>query len=75
MVSTEWMRLLSLSTPMWTYRFAGLRLHPEIALVAFFVWCISGSRSFFLFLVELVSAIKVASMIVQCFMAIPMALR
>jgi len=48
---------------------------PKYHWLPFLVWCISGSRSFFLFLVELGSAIKVASMIVQCFMAIPMALR
>ena len=34
MVSTEWMRPLSLSMPD-TYRYAGLRLHPEVPLVAF----------------------------------------
>ena len=34
MTSTEWIRPESLSTPAWTYRCAGLRLHAEIPLVA-----------------------------------------
>ncbi len=41
----------------------------------FFVWCISGSRSPALFLVGLGAAIKGASMIVPCFMAMPLALK
>ena len=32
-VSTEWIRPESLSTPICTYRFAGLRLHSEIPLI------------------------------------------
>ena len=50
---------------------------PKYHWLPFLVWCISGSRSFFLFLflVELGAAIKVASMIVSCFMVIPLALR
>lgn len=30
---TEWMRPLTLSTPMLNYRFASLRLHPQVLLV------------------------------------------
>lgn len=36
-----------------------------------YIWCISGSRSPRLFFVELGAAIKVGSMIVPCFMAMP----
>ena len=48
---------------------------PKHHWFPFFVWCISGSLSPFLLLVELGAAIKVASMIVPCFMAMPLALR
>jgi hypothetical protein len=34
-VSTEWIRPLSLPTPKYTYRFAGLWLHTEVPQVAF----------------------------------------
>ncbi len=33
-VTTEWIRPESLSTSIWTYRFAGLRLYPVVPLVA-----------------------------------------
>jgi hypothetical protein len=33
-VTMEWIRPESLSTPAWIYRFAGLRLHAEVPLVA-----------------------------------------
>ena len=87
MVSTEWMRPLSLSTPMWTYRYAGLRLHPEVPLVAFLglvhfripviglVLVPPAHSACGLGRVELGAAIKVASMIVACFIAMPLALR
>src|SRR3954467_336979 len=45
---------------------ADMRLHPEVPLIALFVWCISGSRFFCLFLVEGGAAMMVASTIVPC---------
>ena len=53
---------------MWTFI-------PKYHWFPFLVWCISGSLSPVLFLVELGAPIKVASMIVPCFMAMPLALR
>src|SRR5206468_6855075 len=41
-----------------------MRLHPEIPLVALFVWCISGSRALSAFLVEDGALMIVASTIV-----------
>ena len=86
-VTTEWIRPESLSTPIWSYRFAGLRLHPEIPLVAllglvhlwialplFVLWPPAHS-GYALVEVELGAAIKVASTIVPCRIVIPRELR
>lgn len=67
-VSTEWIRTFSLSTPICT-------VMPWYYWLPFFVWCISGSRSCFSFLVELGAAMMMASLIVPCFITIPLALR
>ena len=32
-ISSEWIRPLSLSTPIWIYRYAGFWLHAEVPLV------------------------------------------
>ena len=41
--------------------YARMAFHAKVPLVALFVWCISGSRSFFAFFVELGALMSVAS--------------
>ncbi len=74
---------------MWTYRFAGLRLHPEKPLVAFLglvhlrialpllvLVLVPPARSACgLGRVELGAAIKVASTIVPCRIVMPLSLK
>jgi hypothetical protein len=60
---------------MWTYRYAGLRLHSEIPLVALLGLVHFRIPLLLLIFGGLGAAIKVASMIVPCFMAMPLALR
>ena len=81
--STEWIRFESLSMLALIYRFAGLRLDAEVALVALigllhlriplprFVLVPPAHSGFALVKMELGAAIRVASMIVPCFMAMP----
>ena len=76
MVTNEWIRPESLSTPICTYRFAGLRLHSVVPLIAL-LWSDASPDPThrICFLVELGAEIKVASMIMTCFMVIPLCLR
>lgn len=85
--TTGLIRPESLSTAAWIHRFAGLRLHPEIPLVALlglahlqialsvFVLLPPAHSVYALVEVELGAAIKVASTIVTCRIVIPYSLR
>ena len=88
MTTTEWIKPESLSTPVWTYRFAGLRIHSKRPLVAllglvhlwitlplFVLWPPGHYSGCSLIQMELEAAIKVTSTIVTWRIVIPRSLR